>query len=460
MRKLVATMAVVCGLGLVVLPFALSLFDRAPAGERVTNRFRSALSANGLHDLAVNFGTMGAMVDQFIDQTSPQLAHELHMTNSQYDAFVGRQFPAVAAGVKGIPPLMAFVTPVAAQLEELNPQFKSVDSLPFLGLPLTTVSWILVAIGAALIGLGGVIWRTRSRVPVMFAAVLGLAMIVLPLALSYPRKASDATKVAAVGKVALSPQAAAGAQTANRLIDSTVTQVKTEMIPALAQRLHVSTAAFEHSLATNYPAVAKGPDRVAVDQARRGRTCAPPSRQRQRRDRVEWSRFHAAAVVHPGPGNRLAAHRRHCPNPQNSPEASMDGRTRIGEHARAALVSAVVAREPVPSKAVKRDSRVVYSTTDGDLRKARDPKLKERRADGNRVKVRREVAGRRGKAVTTVSGVPVDDVELKELAGKLKKRCGVGGSVRGGVIEIQGDHRDVVVEILKAEGYTPVLAGG
>ena len=109
---------------------------------------------------------------------------------------------------------------------------------------------------------------------------------------------------------------------------------------------------------------------------------------------------------------------------------------------------------------MKRDSRVVYSTTDGDLRSARDPKLKERQVDGNRVKVRREVAGRRGKAVTTVSGVPVDDAGLKELAGKLKKRCGVGGSVKGGVIEIQGDHRDVVVEILTAEGSTPVLAGG
>lgn len=109
---------------------------------------------------------------------------------------------------------------------------------------------------------------------------------------------------------------------------------------------------------------------------------------------------------------------------------------------------------------MRRDPRIVYSTTDGDLRKARDPKLRERQANGNRVEVRREVAGRRGKAVTTVSGVPVDDVALKQLAGKLKRRCGVGGSVRGGVIEIQGDHRDVVVEILKAEGYTPVLAGG
>jgi translation initiation factor 1 len=109
---------------------------------------------------------------------------------------------------------------------------------------------------------------------------------------------------------------------------------------------------------------------------------------------------------------------------------------------------------------MKRDSRIVYSTTDGDLRKARDPLLKERRADGNRVTVRREVAGRRGKPVTSVAGVPVNDAALKVLAGKLKKRCGVGGSVKDGVIEIQGDHRDVVVEILKAEGYTPVLAGG
>jgi translation initiation factor 1 len=105
-------------------------------------------------------------------------------------------------------------------------------------------------------------------------------------------------------------------------------------------------------------------------------------------------------------------------------------------------------------------SRLVYSTTDGDLRRARDPKLVARRADGNRVKVRREIAGRRGKAVTTVSGVPVDDAGIRALAGRLKKRCGVGGSVKDGVIELQGDHREVVLEVLRAEGYDPVLAGG
>jgi translation initiation factor 1 len=105
-------------------------------------------------------------------------------------------------------------------------------------------------------------------------------------------------------------------------------------------------------------------------------------------------------------------------------------------------------------------SRVVWSSSDGDLRKARDPAVKERLAGGGRVKVRRETSGRRGKAVTTVSDVPLDDAGLRELAGTLKKRCGVGGSVKDGVIELQGDHRDVVLETLRAAGYDAVAAGG
>jgi translation initiation factor 1 len=109
--------------------------------------------------------------------------------------------------------------------------------------------------------------------------------------------------------------------------------------------------------------------------------------------------------------------------------------------------------------AKRSNERVVYSTSDGDLRKARDPQPAAIAA-GGRVKVRRETSGRRGKTVTTVSNVPVTDDALRDLAGRLKKRCGVGGSAKDGVIEIQGDHRDTVVELLKAEGFDAVLAGG
>ena len=104
--------------------------------------------------------------------------------------------------------------------------------------------------------------------------------------------------------------------------------------------------------------------------------------------------------------------------------------------------------------------RVVYSTSDGDLRKARDPRERARLTGDGKVRVRREVGGRRGKTVTTVTGVPVKNDELKLLAGRLKKRCGVGGAVKDGVIELQGDHRESVVELLRAEGFITVLAGG
>jgi translation initiation factor 1 len=106
-------------------------------------------------------------------------------------------------------------------------------------------------------------------------------------------------------------------------------------------------------------------------------------------------------------------------------------------------------------------SDLVWSSDDGDRRRAPSPDPGPPSSRGRRpVKVRRETGGRRGKTVTTVSGVPLADAELRELAGRLKKRCGVGGSAKDGVIELQGDHRDVVLEVLSAEGYDAVLAGG
>ena len=81
------------------------------------------------------------------------------------------------------------------------------------------------------------------------------------------------------------------------------------------------------------------------------------------------------------------------------------------------------------------------------------------RGDGV-VRVRREVKGRNGKTVTTISGVGLAEDALRELAGELKRRCGTGGSVKDGVIEIQGDHRDVLVVELERRGHTVKLAGG
>ena len=76
------------------------------------------------------------------------------------------------------------------------------------------------------------------------------------------------------------------------------------------------------------------------------------------------------------------------------------------------------------------------------------------------VRVGREVKGRGGKGVTTVTGLPLDLAAIEALATKLKKRCGSGGTVRDGVIEIQGEHRDVIVEELIKLGVPAKKSGG
>ncbi|SDJ02400.1 translation initiation factor Sui1 [Billgrantia gudaonensis] len=76
------------------------------------------------------------------------------------------------------------------------------------------------------------------------------------------------------------------------------------------------------------------------------------------------------------------------------------------------------------------------------------------------VRLRRETSGRKGKGVTTISGVPLLEKELKALAKALKQRCGTGGAVKAGVIEIQGDQRETLKAELERRGYTVKLAGG
>ncbi|MES1247314.1 MAG: stress response translation initiation inhibitor YciH [Actinomycetota bacterium] len=103
------------------------------------------------------------------------------------------------------------------------------------------------------------------------------------------------------------------------------------------------------------------------------------------------------------------------------------------------------------------ESRLVYSTDDGDRRRERE--AQPAAADpGGPVRVWREKGGRRGKTVTVVRGLPGAD--LAAVAADLKKLCGAGGAVKDGAVEIQGDHRDKVVARLQAQGYAAKPAGG
>ena len=118
------------------------------------------------------------------------------------------------------------------------------------------------------------------------------------------------------------------------------------------------------------------------------------------------------------------------------------------------------------------NSRLVYSTETGKIcPSCQKPvsectcKKKKPRSQSNIkydgiIRIQREVKGRKGKTVTTVSAFQLADDELKNLAAQLKRLCGTGGSVKDGVIIIQGDHRDTLVNELKKRGFKAKIAGG
>ena len=76
------------------------------------------------------------------------------------------------------------------------------------------------------------------------------------------------------------------------------------------------------------------------------------------------------------------------------------------------------------------------------------------------VRISRQTKGRKGKGVSCVTGIPLPLEKLEALAKQLKQRCGAGGTVKDGIIEIQGDHREALALELKKLGYVVKLAGG
>ncbi|MGZ4384793.1 MAG: hypothetical protein ACXVY3_09350, partial [Gaiellaceae bacterium] len=137
--------------------------------------------------------------------------------------------------------------------------FEQVKSLPGLfGLPLTSIPWLLVALGVALIALGVAALLLPGALTAGAIAVAGLAIVAIALALSLPAKANAAAHVDKVGKVALSPVAAKAAIDTTNTIDALVNDVQHSFIPDLAQRTGSTPAAVTAQIEQSYPAVARG----------------------------------------------------------------------------------------------------------------------------------------------------------------------------------------------------------
>ncbi|MBE2896652.1 stress response translation initiation inhibitor YciH [Pasteurellaceae bacterium HPA106] len=101
---------------------------------------------------------------------------------------------------------------------------------------------------------------------------------------------------------------------------------------------------------------------------------------------------------------------------------------------------------------------LVYSTETGRIKAA--PAQEEVPQGDGVVRIQRQVSGRKGKGVSVITGLGLDKKALSTLASELKKKCGCGGAVKDFTIEIQGDNRELIRQLLEQKGYKVKLAGG
>lgn len=104
------------------------------------------------------------------------------------------------------------------------------------------------------------------------------------------------------------------------------------------------------------------------------------------------------------------------------------------------------------------ENHLVYSTETGRI-KQQSQAVSRPKGDGI-VRIQKQTAGRKGKGVSVITGLDLEANELTKLAAELKKKCGCGGSIKDNTIEIQGDKRDLLKQLLEQKGYKVKFAGG
>lgn len=259
LTRVASLAAILAGATLIVVTVALSLFPRAYAGQRVADNFEAVMSPRGVVQQKAALGLVGGFVGDYVGKAAPAFARELHMSRPRYERFVAVNYPAVAYGQEEIPAAAkAVVGPVVAQAPKIQPKYERATHIPGLGLPIAGAPWILVLAGALLVVVGAIGVARPSRGIAAAIAVLGVGMVVAPVALNLPAKTRDSGTVLKLGRVAVSQETATAAHRTALAVDDMVSTMRFRMLPDLAARMHTTRAALDTTMARDAPGMATG----------------------------------------------------------------------------------------------------------------------------------------------------------------------------------------------------------
>ena len=255
MSKVAALLVMLVGAGLVATTLISNLFAVGPAFENLIGDFRPALTQSSINTARTDIAGLSAVQQEFTTKLAPALSQQLKMTPEQFNGFVSKNFPAVAAGMGALPTAVPTFNGLINTLDKQRPLFASADAIPTSSLPATTVPWGMLGAGILVLLIGLAMLRSPKAGGAV-ALVVGLLLVLLPLALSLPGKAADADQLNANLKPVYTQALVDNATGALATIGAMGTEMKTTMLPALATQLKMSPEQLQTFLGANFPATA------------------------------------------------------------------------------------------------------------------------------------------------------------------------------------------------------------
>lgn len=252
--------AALLGVFLIVFPLAISLPDKSAASGDLMNAMRPQMSDAALAQGRADQQTVQAMGNELTGKLMPTLAAQLKLSADQVNAYFGQNLPAMARGMAELPTLQSRFGGLQATMEQQQSNFRQADQIPTSFMPPTTMTMLFVIPGAILVLLAGYgLWRPmRARAMVAGTAITGIVMAAGLLATSMYGKATSADEMTAAFKPIFAAQAVQQTRALTNDASAMADELTTKAMPTLAAALKVTPDQLAGSMATSYPAVVSG----------------------------------------------------------------------------------------------------------------------------------------------------------------------------------------------------------
>lgn len=253
-KRLPAFGVLAIGVIVLIVLFANNLFTVGSAFEELTDSFRPIMTDEAIATAQADVAGLGAVSDEFNTQVAPAVAQALQMSGDELNAFMGTNFPAVAAGVGALPAIVPQFTDVVNLLADQQSNFEQADAIPNGSLPASTVPWIILLIGigavvVAIVMLGKKDWAW------LIAVGFGVLVVVFSLALSFLSKSSAADDLNDALKPVYNQTLVSESAQALGVVGAMGQEMQTGMLPALAQQLQMGEEEMQGFL-SQFPATA------------------------------------------------------------------------------------------------------------------------------------------------------------------------------------------------------------